>query len=77
MQCETRCCHEKKKKRKTILFMTVQYSTLFYELPRTLLPGITKSCGVHLRFAILGIIYSLHENTNFSLKINGEVLINK
>lgn len=75
MQCETRCCHEKKKKKK--LFMTVQYSTLFYELPRTLLPGITKSCGVHLRFAILGIIYSLHENTNFSLKINGEVLINK
>lgn len=57
-----------KKNLKIIFFMTVQYSKQFYKLPRILLPGITKPCGIHLRFAVLGIIYTVHENTHFSPK---------
>lgn len=63
---------QKKKKQKptqTIFFVTAQYSTLFYKLLRILLPGITKRCGVHLSFAVLGIIYTVHENRYFSPKI--------
>lgn len=57
-----------KKPTKIIFFMTVQYSRQFYKLPRILLPGITKHCGIHLRFAVLGITYTVHENTHFSPK---------
>lgn len=59
---------EDKNQPKIIFFMTVQYSKQFYRLPRILLPRITKRCGIHLRFAVLGIIYTVHENTHFSPK---------
>jgi len=58
----------KQKTTQTIFFVTVQYSTLFLKLPRILVPGITKHCGVHLRSAVLGIIDAVHENTYFSPK---------
>lgn len=72
VQLETMYFHGKKIKAKNqpkiIFFVTVQYSKQFYKLPRILLPGITKHCGVHLRFAGLGINYTVHENTHFSPK---------
>lgn len=72
VQLETMYFHGKKIKAKNqpkiIFFVTVQYSKQFYKLPRILLPGITKHCGVHLRFAALGINYTVHENTHFSPK---------
>lgn len=71
MQLETVYFHGKKKAKKQpkiIFFVTVQYSKQFYKLPRILLPGITKRCGVHLRFAVLGINDTVHENTYFSPK---------
>lgn len=66
--CTSMWGKKRKKTTKIIFFMTVQYSKQFYKLPRILLPGITKCCGIHLRFAVLGIIYTIHENTHFSPK---------
>lgn len=68
MQLETMCFREEKKKKEQkptqTIFVTVQYSMLFYKLPRILLLGIKKHSGVHLRLAVLGIIYTVHENTD-------------
>lgn len=74
VQLETMSFHEGKKQEnktgkkltQTIFFVTVQYSTWFYKLPRILLPGIAKHRAVPLRLAALRIICTVHENSSFS-----------